>query len=144
MREIPNLMAFYQNLLIKPSTQSAKTSNTCSITLNVEDGRLVKIGLNVQGSALATASASLLFSELKELSLPEAQKIHERILKFFLKEKRLNYRVIFASLIQLCVFLRDMIVPFLHGMHWVRHFLFNKNDDRTHPIPARSILIPTG
>ena len=69
----------------KAEYQSVKTGNTCSITLNVEDGRLVKIGLKVQGSALATASASLLFSELKELSLYDAQKIHERILKVLLE-----------------------------------------------------------
>ena len=46
---------------------------------------LVKIGLKVQGSALATASASLLFSELKEQSLDDAQNIHERILKVLLE-----------------------------------------------------------
>ena len=69
----------------KAEYQSAKTGNTCSITLNVVDGRLVKIGLKIQGSALANASASLLFSELKELSLPEAQKIHEIILKVLLE-----------------------------------------------------------
>ena len=70
--------------------QSAKTGNTCSITLNVENGRLVKIGLKVQGSALANASASLLFSELKELSLPDAQKVHERILKVLLEGKTIE------------------------------------------------------
>ena len=69
----------------KAEYQSVKTGNTCSITLNVEDGRLVKIGLKVQGSALATASASLLFSELKEQSLDDAQNIHERILKVLLE-----------------------------------------------------------
>ena len=69
----------------KADYQSAKTGNTCSISVNVKDERLVEIGLNVQGSALATASASLLFSELKELSLPEAQKIHEIILKVLLE-----------------------------------------------------------
>jgi NifU-like protein involved in Fe-S cluster formation len=69
----------------KAEYQSAKTGNTCSITLNVEDGRLVEIGLKVQGSALATASASLLFSELKEQSLDDAQNIHERILKVLLE-----------------------------------------------------------
>ena len=65
--------------------QSSKTGNTCSITLQVKNRRIVKIGMEVQGSALARASASLLFSELKELSLPEAQKIHERILKVLLE-----------------------------------------------------------
>ena len=69
----------------KAEYQSAKTGNTCSITLNVEEGRLVKIGLKIQGSALAAASASLLFSELKELSLHDAQKIHERIFKVLLE-----------------------------------------------------------
>ena len=54
------------------------------------NGRLVKIGLKVQGSALANASASLLFSELKELSLPDAQKIHERILKVLLEGKTIE------------------------------------------------------
>ena len=56
----------------------------------MEDGRLDKIGLKVQGSALANASASLLFSELKELSLPDAQKIHERILKVLLEGKTIE------------------------------------------------------
>ena len=69
----------------KADYQSAKTGNTCSITLNVEDGMLVEIGLKVQGSALATASASLLFSELKEQSIDDAQNIHERILKVLLE-----------------------------------------------------------
>ena len=69
----------------KADYQSNKTGNACRITLNVQDGRLVQIGLKVQGSALASASASLLFSELKELSLREAQNIHERILKVLLE-----------------------------------------------------------
>ena len=69
----------------KAEYQSAKTGNTCSISVNVKDERLVEIGLKVQGSALASASASLLFSELKELSLREAQNIHERILKVLLE-----------------------------------------------------------
>ena len=46
----------FDGLISKPTHkaeyQSAKTGNTCSITLNVEDGRLVKIGLKIQGSAL--------------------------------------------------------------------------------------------
>ena len=50
----------------------------------VIDGRIVKIGMKVQGSALATASASLLFSELKELTLEEAQHIHQGIFKTLL------------------------------------------------------------
>ena len=69
----------------KADYQSAKTGNTCSISVNVKDERLVEIGLKVQGSALATASASLLFSELKEQSLDDAQNIHERILKVLLE-----------------------------------------------------------
>ena len=74
----------------KADYQSAKTGNTCSISVNVKDERLVEIGLKVQGSALASASASLLFSELKELSLPEAQKIHQRILKVLLEGEKIE------------------------------------------------------
>lgn len=57
----------------KADYQSNKTGNACRITLNVQDGRLVQIGLKVQGSALAIASASLLFCELNEMSLHEVQ-----------------------------------------------------------------------
>ena len=49
----------------KAEYQSAKTGNTCSITLN-EDGMLVKIGLSTRVHWLR--DASLLFSELKELA----------------------------------------------------------------------------
>ena len=52
---------------------------------------LVEIGLKVQGSALATASASLLFSELKEQSLDDAQNIHERILKVLLEGETIEF-----------------------------------------------------
>ena len=69
----------------KADYQSNKTGNACRITLNVQDGRLVQIGLKVQGSALAIASASLLFCELNEMSLHEVQNIHAKILKILLE-----------------------------------------------------------
>ena len=69
----------------KADYQSNKTGNACRITLNVQDGRLVQIGLKVQGSALAIASASLLFCELNEMSLHEVQNIHAKIFKILLE-----------------------------------------------------------
>ena len=68
----------------KADFKSTKTGNICNLTVKVEEGRLVKIGMKVQGSALATASASLLFSELNELTLEEAQHIHQGIFKTLL------------------------------------------------------------
>lgn len=65
--------------------KSSKTGNVCSITVQVEDRRIVNMGMRVQGSALATASASLLFSELNGLTLEEAQSIHDRIFKVLLE-----------------------------------------------------------
>ena len=65
--------------------QSSKTGNTCSITLQVKNRRIVKIGMEVQGSALARASASLLFSELNELTLEAAKNIHQEIFKVLLE-----------------------------------------------------------
>jgi len=41
--------------------------------------------LKVQGSALAIASASLLFCELNEMSLHEVQNIHAKIFKILLE-----------------------------------------------------------
>ena len=80
---------YFDDLISEPTHkadyQSNKTGNTCSITLNVKDGRLVQIGLKVQGSALAIASASLLFCELNEMSLDEVQNIHAKIFKILLK-----------------------------------------------------------
>tara|TARA_B100001989_G_scaffold139233_1_gene98803 strand:- start:333 stop:746 length:414 start_codon:yes stop_codon:yes gene_type:complete len=79
----------FDNLISEPTHkadyQSNKTGNACRITLNVQDGRLVQIGLKVQGSALAIASASLLFCELNEMSLHEAQNIHAKIFKILLE-----------------------------------------------------------
>ena len=69
----------------KADYQSNKTGNACRITLNVQDGRLVQIGLKVQGSALAIASASLLFCELNGMSLHEVQNIHAKIFKILLE-----------------------------------------------------------
>ena len=69
----------------KADYQSNKTGNACRITLNVQDGGLVQIGLKVQGSALAIASASLLFCELNEMSLHEVQNIHAKIFKILLE-----------------------------------------------------------
>ena len=78
----------FDDLITKPTHMadfhSNKTGNICKITLKVEKGRIVKIGMKVQGSALASASASILFSELKELTLEEAQHIHQGIFKILL------------------------------------------------------------
>jgi nitrogen fixation NifU-like protein len=44
--------------------QSLKTGNTCTISLKVKRDVIIAMGLEIQGSALANASASLLYSEI--------------------------------------------------------------------------------
>lgn len=83
----PHFKGLLSNPTHRADYQSAKTGNTCSITLKVEDEKLAQIGLKVQGSALATASASLLFSELHELRVHDARKIYEKILKILLERE---------------------------------------------------------
>jgi NifU-like protein involved in Fe-S cluster formation len=53
--------------------QSLKTGNTCTIRINVQDGLIEGIGLEVQGSALANAGASLLVSEIIEFSVDQVK-----------------------------------------------------------------------
>lgn len=44
--------------------KSLKTGNTCTIRLKVKRDVIIAMGLEIQGSALANASASLLYSEI--------------------------------------------------------------------------------
>ena len=81
----PNFYGLIPDPTHEAEYQSSKTGNSCSISLQVKDRRIVKIGMEVQGSALAKASASLLFSELNELTLEAAKNIHQKIFKVLLE-----------------------------------------------------------
>ena len=73
----------FDNQLTSPTHegtfQSSKTGNTCSIELRVEDSIIKELALRVQGSALAIAVASILSSELIDLTLENAENIRQQI-----------------------------------------------------------------
>ena len=64
--------------------QSEKTGNQCDIQLLVVSGVIAKVGYHLQGSALATAAASLLAIEIQGMNTADANILAQRIILYLM------------------------------------------------------------
>lgn len=62
--------------------QSEKTGNQCDLQLLVDSGVIAQVGYHLQGSALATATASLLAIEIQGLNTADANILAQRIILY--------------------------------------------------------------
>ena len=62
--------------------QSKKTGNLCDLRLQAKDARIVEIGFQLQGSALAMASASIMVSKIRGMLISESQEMIKSVLEF--------------------------------------------------------------
>ena len=63
--------------------KSPQTGNICKIKIKLDNEFIREIGLKVEGSALANASASLLAMEIIDLSVTEVKTLLETLLTLF-------------------------------------------------------------
>ncbi|MEC8244165.1 MAG: iron-sulfur cluster assembly scaffold protein [Verrucomicrobiota bacterium] len=67
--------------------QSSKTGNTCSIQLRVENNQIKELAITIQGSALATAVASILSCEIAGLTPSNAENIRQQLINLLEEDK---------------------------------------------------------
>ena len=62
--------------------QSEKTGNQCDLQLLVDSGLITQVGYHLQGSALASATASLLAIEIQGMNTADAIRLAQRIILY--------------------------------------------------------------
>ena len=62
--------------------QSEKTGNQCDLQFLVDNGVITQVGYHLQGSALATAAASLLALEIKGMNTADANSLAHQIVLY--------------------------------------------------------------
>ena len=62
--------------------KSEKTGNQCDLQLLVDSGVIAQVGYHLQGSALSTATASLLATEIQGLNTADANILAQRIILY--------------------------------------------------------------
>lgn len=76
----------HQSSLEQPNGQSvwksAKTGNTCSVSIVRQDGGITEIQAKVEGSALAVACSSLMGSAVDGITVEEALGLAESVIQF--------------------------------------------------------------
>ena len=64
--------------------KSEKTGNQCDLQILVNNGVITKVGYRLQGSALATAAASLLAIEIQGMNTADANNLVHRMVLYLL------------------------------------------------------------
>ena len=64
--------------------QSEKTGNQCDLQFLVDNGVITQVGYHLQGSALATAAASLLAIEIQGMNTADANRLAHRMVLYLL------------------------------------------------------------